>query len=576
MTKPLDVSSPFSANLDDNPLAQLDPSLASESPAAKAAEPEPAKAPEAPKTFDQMDLSSELLDQIAQVGFTAPSPIQQQTIPLILSGRDVIGQAQTGSGKTAAFVIPTLAGLSRTGDVEALVLVPTRELGTQVVEEFNRFGRGIGIGTAAVVGGQSMHKQISEVNSKRVAVVVATPGRMLDHLRSGNFKNFNPSMVILDEADEMLDMGFIDDIRTILSYTAEDRQTLLFSATLPRTIMRLAKDQLQDPETVSLVSKGDRHGDIDQRLYLVPGRQRELALLRLIDAEQPEKAIVFCRTKRDVIALTDQMLSHGLAVGCLHGDMSQNDRNRAVQNLKSGRITTMVATDVASRGLDIKDLSHVFNVHPADNQERYTHRIGRTGRAGTKGHAISLVTPRELGDNTYLLSINGGKMDTLPSRQAVASKRNEKLCEEILSAPIDRDAEDFLAGTELPLEELVLRLFSFVSKDMKVDGPDTLGFSEKEAERIAKESRPGARGRRFGRGGGKGGSWGNKGGGGYKGGKGGGWGKGGGYKGGGKGGSWGNKGGGGGRSRFGSDSGGSYGSGKPKRFGGKKNAPAGR
>lgn len=567
MTKPLDVASPFTAALDDNPLAQLDPNLAQVSESAPEAD--KAQAAEEPAatelSFAQMELPAELLKQIDKAGFTAPSPIQQQTIPLILAGRDVIGQAQTGSGKTAAFVIPTLAGLSRSGDVEALVLVPTRELGTQVVDEFNRFGRGIGVGTAAVVGGQSMSKQISEVNSKKVGVVVATPGRMLDHLRSGNFKNFNPSMVILDEADEMLDMGFIEDIRTILSHTSDDRQTLLFSATLPRTIMRLAKDQLRDPETVTLVTKGDRHGDIDQRLYLVPGRQRELALLRLIDSEQPDKAIVFCRTKRDVIALTDQMLSHGLAVGCLHGDMSQNDRNRAIQNLKSGRITTLVATDVASRGLDIKDLSHVFNVHPADNQERYTHRIGRTGRAGTKGKAFSLVTPRELSENHYLLGINGGKMDSLPSRQAVATLRNQKLCEEILAAPIDRDAEDFLAGTDLPLEELVLKLFSFVSKDAKVDGPDTLGFSEKEAERIAKDSRPGSRGRRFGRGGDRfgrsggykgggkgksGGSWGNKGG----------FGRGGSSKGG-----WGSK---GGRSRFGSDG---NGAGKPKRFG-KKSA----
>lgn len=528
-------------------LADLDPQVGDAREVAKQATKPPAAAPKvetaeddieddeavdtADISFDDLGLPDELLSQIAKVGFEKPSPIQQQTIPLILAGRDVIGQAQTGSGKTAAFVIPTLAGLERNGDIEALVLVPTRELGTQVMDEFNRFGRGIGVGTAGVVGGQSMSKQISAVNSKRTSVVVGTPGRMLDHLRSGTFKNFNPSIVILDEADEMLDMGFIEDIKAILSHTSEDRQTLLFSATLPRTILRLAKEQLKDPETISLVTKGDRHGDIDQRLYLVPGRQRELALLRLIDSEIPDKAIVFCRTKRDVIELTDQMLSHGLAVGCLHGDMSQNDRNRAIQNLKSGRITTMVATDVASRGLDIKDLSHVFNVHPADNQERYTHRIGRTGRAGTKGKAFSLVTPRELGENHYLLGINGGKMHSLPTRQSVSLRRNEKLSTEILAAPIDETAEAFLAGTDLPLEDLVLKLFSYVAKDFQVAGPDHLGFSEKEAERIAKESRPNSRGRRFGggyRGGKPGGGYrGGKPGGGYRGGK-----SGGGYRGG--------------------------------------------
>jgi ATP-dependent RNA helicase DeaD len=232
--------------------------------------------------------------------------------------------------------------------------------------------------------------------------VVATPGRLLDHLSSKRLKNFKPHMVILDEADEMLDMGFIEDIRKILTFTPNDRQTMLFSATIPAPIARLARESLKDPKQIKLVSEGDTHKDIEQRLYVVKGNERESALLRLMEEETPEKAVVFCRTRRDTIELHEKLTRRGFMVQALHGDLSQDERTRAMESIKRGRTKILVATDVASRGLDIKDLSHVINYQLPECSDRYTHRIGRTGRAGNKGMAISFVTPTEFRSFNYL------------------------------------------------------------------------------------------------------------------------------------------------------------------------------
>ncbi|HAL85970.1 MAG TPA: DEAD/DEAH box helicase, partial [Deferribacteraceae bacterium] len=345
--------------------------------------------------FEHFGLSAEVMHGIMECGFKSPSPIQQQAIPHLLEGKDMIGQAHTGTGKTAAFGLPSISRLKKTGEVEMLVITPTRELAMQVSDELYRYGKFADINTTTVYGGQSYSRQYERLR-RGTPIVVATPGRLLDILSSGKVKNFTPSIVVLDEADEMLDMGFLEDIQKIFTFLPEDRQTLLFSATMPDSIRKLAATILKDPVHISVMNKEKTVRDIDQRYYVIEEQERDDAIIRLIDSFEPTRSIIFCRTKKEVERICTTLIGRGYSAKGLHGDMEQHQREEVMNSFRDGRIYTLVATDVAARGLDVKDVTHVFNYHMPFDSESYIHRIGRTGRAGSKGIAITLVTPQEL------------------------------------------------------------------------------------------------------------------------------------------------------------------------------------
>ena len=345
--------------------------------------------------FDQFGLSAELVQTAAELGFTAPTPIQQAVIPPIVAGRDVIGQAQTGTGKTAAYGLPLLHRLDRQHrGVQALVLAPTRELAIQVAAALEQYGRGVGAKVLALYGGQSYQQQLRSLR-ERVEVVVGTPGRLLDLMEQGNLDLGGVRTVVLDEADEMLSMGFVEDIESILDRIPPERQTLLFSATISRRVLGLSKRYLRDPETVSVTPEQLTGASIEQRYYLVNPQDKVAALTRLIEMETIDSALVFARTRLGTGELANQLSTRGYAAEPLNGDLSQDARIQVLNRFRAGQVKVLVATDVAARGLDIDDISHVFNFDLPDDPEVYVHRVGRTGRAGREGVAITLLSPRE-------------------------------------------------------------------------------------------------------------------------------------------------------------------------------------
>ncbi|CAM2992061.1 DEAD/DEAH box helicase [Saccharomonospora xinjiangensis] len=350
--------------------------------------------------FGALGLRPELLRALSDLGYEEPTPIQVAAIPALLDGADVVGQAATGTGKTAAFSLPVLhrlADLDRNGKPSALVLVPTRELAAQVCEAMYRYGRHLGIRVVPVYGGQPMGRQLRSLETG-VDVVVATPGRALDHLSRGSLDLSKLRMVVLDEADEMLDMGFAEDIDAILDQTPADRQTMLFSATMPPRIGGMVRRYLREPRRIELTRAESMSGDaaaVTQVAYVVPRGHKPAALGRVLDIEAPEATVVFCRTREEVDRLTEIMNGRGYRAEALHGGMDQSQRNRVVGRLRAGTADLVVATDVAARGLDIDQLTHVVNYDVPSAPEIYVHRIGRVGRAGREGSAITLAEPRE-------------------------------------------------------------------------------------------------------------------------------------------------------------------------------------
>uniref|UniRef100_UPI003A86FE15 DEAD/DEAH box helicase n=1 Tax=Helicobacter ganmani TaxID=60246 RepID=UPI003A86FE15 len=344
--------------------------------------------------FESFGFKKNILKGIQEAGFSEPSPIQQEAIPIILDGLDVIAQAQTGTGKTAAFGLPLINNLKHNGEIEVLIVTPTRELAMQVGDEIFKLGKYGKVRTVSLFGGQPIRRQL-ELLEKRPQIIIATPGRLLDHLRNERLKNFSPSVVVLDESDEMLDMGFLDDIEEIFTYLSNARQTLLFSATMPTPIKHLAQKILNNPKLIKVTPEDATNQDISQRYYIINESEREDAIVRLIDSEIPSKAIIFTRMKKEADILSERLLSRGYKAGALHGDMEQRERVKSINAFKDSSINILVATDIAARGLDISGVSHVFNFHIPLNPESYVHRIGRTGRAGEKGIAITLATPLE-------------------------------------------------------------------------------------------------------------------------------------------------------------------------------------
>ena len=345
--------------------------------------------------FDQFGLRAELVQTAAELGFTAPTPIQQAVIPPIVAGRDVIGQAQTGTGKTAAYGLPLLHRLDRQQHgVQALVLAPTRELAIQVAAALQQYGRGLGTNVLALYGGQSYQQQLRSLR-ERVEVVDGTPGRLLDLMEQGHLDLGGVRAVVLDEADEMLSMGFVEDIESILDRIPPERQTLLFSATISRRVLGLSKRYLRDPQTVSVTPEQLTGASIEQRYYLVNPQEKVAAITRLFEMETIDSALVFTRTRLGTGELANQLSSRGFAAEPLNGDLSQDARIQVLNRFRAGQVKVLVATDVAARGLDIDDISHVFNFDLPDDPEVYVHRVGRTGRAGREGIAITLLAPRE-------------------------------------------------------------------------------------------------------------------------------------------------------------------------------------
>ncbi|RJG15468.1 DEAD/DEAH box helicase [Massilia cavernae] len=348
--------------------------------------------------FSDLNLSPAVLKVMKEVGYETPSPIQAATIPLLLANRDVLGQAQTGTGKTAAFALPILSNLDiKQQSPQALVLAPTRELAIQVAEAFQKYATHIrGFHVLPIYGGQSYGPQLSALR-RGVHVVVGTPGRVIDHLEKGSLDLSQLKTLVLDEADEMLRMGFIDDVEQILQKTPDSRQTALFSATMPPPIKRIAKTYLRDPQEVTVAAKTGTAENITQRYWLVSGMQKLEALTRILEAEPFDGMIIFARTKLGTEELATKLQARGFAATAINGDMQQAQRERTIEQLKAGKIDILVATDVAARGLDVERISHVINYDVPSDPESYTHRIGRTGRAGRSGEAILFITPRERG-----------------------------------------------------------------------------------------------------------------------------------------------------------------------------------
>lgn len=347
-------------------------------------------------SFAALSLPDFLLDTLSRVGYESPTPIQVATIPPLLAGRDITGMAQTGTGKTAAFALPVLARIAvNRPETQALVLCPTRELAIQVAEAFQTYAAGMrGFSVLPVYGGQDMGKQLQALR-RGVHVVVATPGRLLDHLRRRSIDLSSLRTVVLDEADEMLRMGFIDDVETILQQTPEKKQVALFSATMPAVIRKVASQYLDNPEEIRIESGASTNDDIEQCYWLVQGTNKLDALTRLLEVEDFDGMIVFVRTRNSTVELADRLNARGFSAAPLNGDMNQSLRQRTVEQLKNGSLDILVATDVAARGLDVERISHVMNYDIPYDNEVYVHRIGRTGRAGRSGKAILFVAPRE-------------------------------------------------------------------------------------------------------------------------------------------------------------------------------------
>jgi len=433
--------------------------------------------------FTDFNLKPTIQEAIDQAGFKEPSPVQKEAIPLIIEGHDIIAQAQTGTGKTAAFGLPIMNQMKSDGSVEGLVIVPTRELAMQVSDELYRFGKLSGLKTATVYGGTAYGKQIERI--KQASVVVATPGRLQDLLMSGKIK-ISPHFVVLDEADEMLDMGFLDEIKNIFTFLPEERQTLMFSATMPKGIRKLAEQILNKPKTISITKAESTNANISQHYYVVQERERDDALVRLIDYKNPTKCIVFCRMKKEVDRLVSHLTSQGFKVSGLHGDMEQKQREVTIRGFKQGGIDIFVATDVAARGLDVNDVTHVFNYHIPFDSESYVHRIGRTGRAGNVGEAITLVTPNELRTIKRIEKDVGAKLITqvIPTRQEVQNSKSDELIADIASTQITENAVNLVKTLQHDLDIVTIAhlLASKLQQKHDVKGKEHIGLGLEEVE----------------------------------------------------------------------------------------------
>ena len=401
--------------------------------------------------FATLGLDPRLLDALTALGYEEPTPVQRATIPVLLAGRDVLAMAATGTGKTAAFALPLLHRIDPTATARArlaaLVLVPTRELAMQVAEAIHRYGKPFGAAVVSIYGGAPMEGQIRALK-RGVDVVIATPGRALDHIRRKTLHLDQVKVVVLDEADEMLDMGFAEDLEAILSELPAERQTALFSATIPARITAIAKAHLKNPEVVRIERVATAPGEtakVRQVAYLVPRAHKMAALARVLDVEAPESAMVFCRTRTEVDQLTETLVARGYRAEALHGGLSQDQRDRVMKRFRARGSDLLIATDVAARGLDVKHVTHVVNFDVPWEAEGYTHRIGRTGRAGREGVAITLAEPREHRMLRNIEAATGQKIEigTVPSMADLRTRQLEQLRDQVVAVLTNEDVDRY-------------------------------------------------------------------------------------------------------------------------------------
>lgn len=419
-------------------------------------------------SFRMLGLNDSLVSAVERSGYTVPTPIQAETIPLILAGRDVLGQAQTGTGKTAAFALPLLQRINVADRrPQVLVLTPTRELAIQVAESFEKYAGDLrGLRVVPIYGGQDYQVQLRALD-RGVQVIVGTPGRVMDHMRRGSLKMDGLTTLVLDEADEMLRMGFAEDVEWVLTQLPTERQIALFSATLPDPIRRIAKQHLRNPAQVTIRQQTATADTIRQRFVIAAPHQKEAALARILEAEPIEGVIIFVKMRSTTEPLAEFLTQQGHRVAALNGDIAQKQRERIVENLRSGRIDIVVATDVAARGLDVQRVSHVINYDLPYDSEAYVHRIGRTGRAGRSGEAILFVHPR---DRRMLMNLERATRQTiepmeLPSNRTINKQRVAKFHEKITAAMTHPDTEAFTSIVEqyrrdkdIPVERIAVAL----------------------------------------------------------------------------------------------------------------------
>jgi ATP-dependent RNA helicase DeaD len=409
------------------------------------------------KKFSDFNLSKEVEKAITSMGFEEATPIQSEAIPIALTGKDLIGQAQTGTGKTTAFGIPLIENVNMSNSaIQGIVLAPTRELAVQVAEELNRIGNAKDVRTLPIYGGQEISRQIRSLK-KRPQIIAATPGRLLDHIRRKTIRLDQINMVVLDEADEMLNMGFVEDIEAILAeISSESHQTLLFSATMPPRIRALAEKFMNNPEYVKVKAKEMTVTNIDQKYIEVRENKKFDALNRLLDIQSPELAIVFGRTKKRVDELVEGLKKRGYSAEGIHGDLTQAKRDQVIRQFKEQMVDIMVATDVAARGLDISGVSHVYNFDIPQDPESYVHRIGRTGRAGKKGLAVTLVTPREMNHLKTIEELTKKKMDRepVPSYEDVIAGHKQEAINSLMEAVEKGEATEYKAIAEALLNDV--------------------------------------------------------------------------------------------------------------------------
>ncbi|CDQ40917.1 MULTISPECIES: DEAD/DEAH box helicase [Virgibacillus] len=449
-------------------------------------------------TFKELGISTSIMKALEKMGFEEATPIQAETIPLALEGNDLIGQAQTGTGKTAAFGIPMIEKLdAKARKIQGLVVAPTRELAIQVAEELNRLGKLKGVRAFAVYGGQPMDRQIRSLKDGP-QIVVATPGRLLDHMRRKTIRTNYIQTAVLDEADEMLNMGFIDDIRDILKGIPEERQTLLFSATMPKEIREIATNLMKSPKEIKIKAKEMTVENIDQYFIEIPEKYKFDTLNNHLDIYSPDLAIVFSRTKKRVDEITEGLQARGYRAEGIHGDLTQGKRMSVLKKFKHGRVDVLVATDVAARGLDISGVTHVYNFDIPQDPESYVHRIGRTGRAGRTGAAISFITPREMAHLQLIEKVTKSKMKRMvPPTNHDAQKGQQQVSLNKIKGTIEKkDLNDYHQTANQLLEEhdsvsvvaAALKLLTKERKDTPVKISSVAPVSVKKAQR-SKDSR---------------------------------------------------------------------------------------
>lgn len=462
-----------------------------------------------PITFEQFELAPAILTAIKEVGYETPSAIQAASIPPLLAGRDLLGQAQTGTGKTAAFALPLLSRIDpRSSQTQLLVLTPTRELAIQVSEAMQKYGHHLeDFHILPIYGGQGMGTQLRMLK-RGVQVVVGTPGRILDHLSRGTLDLSHLKALVLDEADEMLRMGFIDDVDEILKHTPETRQVALFSATMPEQIRRIALKHLHDPEEIKIAAKTTTVEAISQHYWIVRGINKLDALTRILEVTDFDGMIIFVRTKISTEELADRLAARGFASAALNGDMNQQQREKTVENLRQGKLDILIATDVAARGLDVPRISHVVNYDIPHDIESYVHRIGRTGRAGRKGEAILFVAPRETRMLRAIEQATRQKVTLmqLPTKSEIVDRRIEQFKKSLIEMT-QAEGLDFFKEllsnvaeeTSLSHEDLAAALAYWVQKEQPLQ-PDIQDIPA-EPERRERERGRAERGDRFERGG---------------------------------------------------------------------------